>query len=103
MAIGIGIVLFIIAALIIITWIINFVSAVKYKAFAIFLVVLIVFTYVSFSVAVRDQGIDLTTFSGLTIASKLYFSWLVSVFENVKTLTAQAIKLNWNQVNGSIK
>jgi hypothetical protein len=41
------------------------------------------------------SGFDLTSFEGVKGFAKLYLSWLQSAFSNVKTITANAIKLNW--------
>jgi disulfide bond formation protein DsbB len=104
MAIGtLGIVLFVIGVIILFVWLTNTISNVKYKIFAIFLIALILFTYISFSITIRDQNIDLKTFSGLTTATKLYFSWLASVFGNLKDITTNAIKMDWGTDNSSVR
>lgn len=104
MAIGaLGIILFVIGIIIIIVWFINAFSTIKYKIFAVLLIAIILFTYISFSVTIRDENLDLTTVSGFVTANKLYFSWLVNVFKNFKTVTVQAIKLDWGVTNSSVK
>ena len=104
MAIGaLGIILFVIGIIIIIVWFINAFSTIKYKIFAVLLIAIILFTYISFSVTIRDKNIDLTTVSGFVTANKLYFSWLVNVFKNFKTVTVQAIKLDWGVTNSPVK
>ena len=104
MAIGaLGIILFVIGIIIIIVWFINAFSTIKYKIFAVLLIAIILFTYISFSVTIRDENLDLTTVSGFITANKLYFSWLVNVFKNFKTVTVQAIKLDWGVTNSPVK
>jgi len=104
MAIGaLGIILFVIGSIMIIVWFINAFSNIKYKIFAVLLIAIILFTYISFSVTIRDENLDLTTVSGFVTANKLYFSWLVNVFKNFKTVTVQAIKLDWGATNSSVK
>lgn len=95
MAIEVGITLFIVAVLIIAIWVIIEIKRLRHKVFAIFLIALILFTYISFSVTLKGQDIDFRSASGLLSATKLYFSWLVSIFTNLKSITTQAIHMDW--------
>jgi MFS superfamily sulfate permease-like transporter len=96
-----GITLFIVAVLIIAIWVIIEVKRLRHKIFAIFLIALILFTYISFTVTLKSQDIDMTTIPGVTAASKLYVSWLASAFNNLKSITTQAIGLDWTPQNQS--
>jgi len=40
--------------------------------------------------------VDLKTVPGLFKAVKIYFSWLGSVLGNMKSITTNAIKMDWN-------
>ncbi len=93
---GVGITIFIVAALVIAIWFIVALKRVRHKIFAMFLIGLILFLYFSSSFVFKDQEIDFKTISGLTTASTLYFTFLGSIFGNVKTITANAIKMDWN-------
>jgi len=92
----------ILSVLILAIWVIIEIKRLKHKLFAIGLIALILFTYVSFSVTIKNQEIDFKTASGLTKATKLYFIWLGSTFSNMRTITSNAIKMNWG-VNESIQ
>jgi len=92
---AIGITFFIVAALIIAIWLLIEVKRFKHKIFAIFLICLILFTYLSFSYTLSGQDINLKTIPGLTEAGKLYFVWLGSMFNNLKVVTANVIDMNW--------
>jgi len=91
----IGVTLFVIGILIIAIWLIIEVKRFKHKALAVFLIALILFTYFSFTATLKGKDLDLKTISGLTTATKLYFTWLGSMFGNLKTITTNAIKMNW--------
>jgi len=93
MAIGttLIIVLLIVAAI----WIFVEVKRFRHKAVAILLILLILFTYISFVATIKGKNIDLKTMSGIKQAGKLYLSWVGSVFGNVKTLTSNAIHMEW--------
>ena len=91
----VGLTLFVIAILIIAVWVIIEMKRFRHKLLAIFLIALILFTYVSFSVTLKGKDIDYKTLSGLSSATKLYFSWLGSIFVNVKTITTNAIDMTW--------
>jgi len=90
-----GITLFIISILIAGIWIFIELQRFRHKIFAIFLIGLILFTYVSFILTIKGSDLDLGTVPGLVQAGKLYFVWLGSVFDNMKTVTAQVIGMNW--------
>jgi len=91
----IGVTLFIVAVLVIAIWIIIEIKRLKHKIFAFFLIGLILFTYFSFMITLKNEHIDYTSVSGMIEAGKIYLSWLVSVFENIKTITVNAIHMDW--------
>lgn len=96
---AIGITLFVIGALIAAIWIIIEVKRLKHKVFAIFLIVLILFTYLSFSHVVKKNDVDLKTIPGIYDGGKLYLSWLGGIFGNFKSITTNAIKMDWSGDN----
>ncbi|MFC1682036.1 hypothetical protein ACFL0X_00275 [Nanoarchaeota archaeon] len=91
-----GFTLFVVVALIAVVYIFIEIKRLKHKLFAIFLIALILFSYISFSVVLKDKDIDYKTTSGMTEASKVYFSWLGSLFGNVKTITTNAVGMDWS-------
>jgi len=93
--------LIIVVALVALIWIFVELKRFKHKVFAIFLVVLIVLSYVSFVAVFKDKNIDWREPSELKRASLLYFSWLGSVFQNLKSITTHAIDLEWSAQNQS--
>lgn len=93
---GISSTIIFISILIAIIWVFVEVKRLKHKVMAMALIGLIIFSYLSFFAVFNDNKADLKTPSGLLEASKIYFSWLISIFENLKTLTANAIHLDWN-------
>jgi len=92
----IGITILIISVLIIAIWVIIEIKRLKHKLFAIFLIGLILFGYFSFTFSLRGQDIDFKTVPGMLEASKLYFSWLGSAFGNMKSITTNAVKMDWS-------
>lgn len=98
----IGVTIFIVALLIIAVWVIIEVKRMRHKMFAIFLVVLILFSYFSVSFVFKGKDIDYTSISGVSDAAKIYLSWLGSAFKNLKTITSEAINMEWagNETSG---
>jgi predicted ferric reductase len=82
--------------LIVAIWLIIEFKRFRHKILAVFLIVLILFTYFSFASVVKGKDLDLKTFSGMKEAGKLYFVWLGNIFKNVKVMTANAINLSWS-------
>lgn len=75
----------------------------RHKILAVFLVLLILFTYLSFSAVIKDKNLDLTTFSGVKEAGRLYVLWLGHAFKNVRVVTSNAVNMSWkmNESEGS--
>lgn len=94
-----GVTIFIIAVIIIVIWLIIEAKRMRHKLFAIFLILLILFSYFSFILALKGKDIDYSTPGGFVDAAGLYFSWLGHVFVNFKTITANAIKMDWKAEN----
>ena len=87
--------IFIISAIIVAIWVLIEFKRMRHKLFAFFLIGLILFSYLSMIFLFQDQEVDLKTIPGVVGASKLYFSWLGSVLGNFKTITTNAISLDW--------
>ncbi len=92
---AIGVTFFIIAILVVAVWLIIEFKRMRHKLLAIFLIALIIFTYISFTVSIRGKDIDFTTVEGFTHAGKLYLGWLGSVFSNMRSITSYAFKQDW--------
>ncbi|PIN77203.1 hypothetical protein COV15_02840 [Candidatus Woesearchaeota archaeon CG10_big_fil_rev_8_21_14_0_10_34_12] len=91
----IGIVIFVIAILIAAVWVFFKLKVIQHKFLLLFLIFLIVASFFSFRFAFKGEDISIKNPSDVGKISKLYFSWLTSAFNNFKTLTNQAIKMNW--------
>ncbi len=91
----IGVTLFIIAILAIMIWFIFEFKRMKHKLLAIFLIALLLFSFFSFNAVFSGKDLSIKDVSDLGNLAKIYFSWLGNVFNNVKTITAQAIHLDW--------
>lgn len=98
---AIGLTLIFLIVIIIGIWLIIEVKRLKHKVFAIFLILLILFSYLSFAVVIKGKDIDLKTVGGWKTATKLYYSWLVNAFHNVKAVTSYASKQDWKNVSVS--
>lgn len=90
---------FVIAVLVIAIWVIIEIKRLKHKLLAIFLIGIILFTYISFNMSLKNHELDLSTVPGIIEAGKIYTSWLSGVFVNVKSITAYASKQNWKDYN----
>ena len=89
---------FIVAIAVILIWVVIEVKRLKHKLMAIFLIGLVIFTYVTFTVSLRNQDVDLKTLPGVIKAGRLYWSWLGTLFTNTKSITAYASKQDWKKV-----
>ncbi len=90
-----GVALFIVAALIITIWVLIEVKRMRHKLFAVFLISLILFGYISAGLVFESREVDYKTVPGLIDAGKIYLSWLVSVAGNFKVITSGVINMDW--------
>ncbi len=100
---AIGTTLFVIAILIIAIWAIFEFKRFRHKLLAIILISLILFTYFSFTAVLKRNDVSINTVQGMMEASKLYFAWLGSVFVNIKSITVNAINMDWKTTNQTAK
>lgn len=93
--------LIILLVLIAVIWVIIEVKRMKHKVFALLLIALIIFAYMGYAMISKNNDLNLKTMDGLTKATKIYFSWVNSAFLNMKSLTMNAIRMDWkgNQNN----
>ena len=91
----IGTSLIVILAIAAVIWVLAEFQKIKHKVWAIVLIGLLVFAYLSFTIVLRDQGIDYKSPSGILQAGKVYFSWLGSLLGNFKSMTSHAVSLDW--------
>lgn len=96
-----GVVIFIIAILVIAIWMIFGFKRMRHKLLAIFLIALILFTFFSFNTAFKGKDLSVNNISDLGKITKIYFSWLGNVFMNLKTISGQAVKMDWQGNNTS--
>jgi len=99
----IGTAFLITAVAVIAIWILIEIKRLKHKIFAVFLVILILSLYVTANHSLKGQDIDFKTIPGIIKAGKIYFALIVSIYNNLKTITTNAIKMNWGGQNSSIE
>jgi glucan phosphoethanolaminetransferase (alkaline phosphatase superfamily) len=88
-------------AVIIVSKVIHF-RHIKHRISAILIILLVVFLYATFTAVIRSNNLDIKSVSGILSAGKVYFSWLVQAVGNIKSLTGNAIKMDWMPANVSI-
>ncbi len=91
----------VIVLLILLIYGIHRVGHLKHKFYLILTILLILFVYASFSYSIEGQKINWKSVSGVEQGAKLYFSWLAVTFDNLKSITTQAIKLDWTTKNNT--
>jgi len=91
----IGTTLIILAVVVAAIWVVIELKRFKHKIFAMLLIALIILTYVSFALVLQNQEINYKSSDGLMKAGKLYLSWLGSMLGNLKSITSNAIHMDW--------
>ena len=90
-----SLVIFIVVASIVAIWMLFELKHMKHKLFALVLIALILFGFFSFNAVFKGKAIKLENISDLGSLVKIYFSWLTTAFNNVKIITTQAVKMDW--------
>ena len=90
-----GVTFLIIVALIIGIWLLFGFKRFKHKLLAVFLIALVLFSFFSFNMVFKGKEISINNMSDLGKIFKIYFSWLGNIFGNMKTITGQAVKMDW--------
>lgn len=85
----------IIALVVVVLFLILKYREIRHKLSFIVILVLLLVLGVTFWNVYSTNHLKLDSFDGVTRAGKVYFSWLGSVFGNLKGLTAYAIKQDW--------
>lgn len=68
---------------------------IKHKIVTVIIILLLFFTYTTFASVVTNHEIDIKSATGVYQAVKIYASWFGVAFNNFKTLTGNAINLDW--------
>ena len=90
-----SVVFFVIAALVIGIWLLFGFKRMKHKFVAILLIGFLLFGFFSFNIVFKGKDVSVNNVSDIGKIFKIYFSWLGNVFGNMKTITGQAIKMDW--------
>ncbi len=72
---------------------------IKHKMSWILILAGVFFLYMTFMVSIAGHDVNLTSIEGLEESGKIYLTWMGNAFENVKTLTTNAVKLDWGVKN----
>lgn len=67
----------------------------KHRLGIILMMALLLFFYLTFTIVTSANGISLKTASGLFTGFKVYFLWMGHIFDNLKVLTTNAIRMDW--------
>lgn len=91
----IGTMFFVIIALAIGLWFLIEMKGLQHKIIATVLIFVLVFFYFSFSYVQEEYIANSEKYDGVIDSVKIYFAWLGHITSNFKTITANAINLNW--------
>lgn len=74
----------------------------KHKLMLIMAIVMVFVLAIGYFAAIAGKGIDFNTVDGMTTAGKLYVGWLANSFNNMGTLTGNAIAMDWRNTDANI-
>ena len=71
----------------------------QFKLITILMIVAVIFFYFTGAKIIDENNLSLTSFDGITHATQLYFSWLIHIFDNVKDISGNVVKMDWEGNN----
>lgn len=71
----------------------------KNKIFFFIIVLVALFIFITVSSVVTNYSVDLKSVDGIERGFKIYFSWLGGAFDNFKSITGSAVKMDWKFEN----
>ncbi len=74
----------------------------KHKLTWVIIIILILIGYIGFFVSTSGHEINLNSTQGIETAGKLYLGWLGNSFSNLKTISSNAVKLDWTSNNTEV-
>ncbi len=92
-------VIIIFIAIVVFVFVISKIMGIKQNIFAFIIIALVLFSFLSFSLAFNGKNISIDSVAGLQEAGVIYLAWVGNAFDNVKIITTQAIKLDWQTNN----
>ncbi len=93
--------LVIVGVVIIFIWLIMEFRRFRHKLLAIFLIITVLSLYISFTLAFKNESVNLGSISGIKETLGIYFSWIGAVSQNFKTITSNVIEMDWGINNES--
>ena len=91
--------LVIVGVVVILIWLIMEFKRFRHKLLALFLIITVLSLYVSFNLAFKGESVDIGSMSGIKETFGIYFSWVGTVSQNFKTITSNAINMDWGRDN----
>ncbi len=73
----------------------------KHRLGLLVIAFLAIFLFLSVYQVYSTNSLDLSTFSGIVQAGKVYFSWLGTIFHNAGKVSSFAVQQDWG-VNSSV-
>lgn len=91
-----------IVLIIVVIWVVLEFKRFKHRILAVLLIMILLFTYFSFTIVFKDKKLDLSSIEGIREAGGIYYSWVSSIFLNVKSLSSNAVKMDWGVNNTTL-
>lgn len=90
------IVLFVVVGIIVIKM-----ANLKHRVWIFLLILFALFLYSTMAIVTSKNNIQLNSAEGVIDGIKVYSGWLANSFQNLKVLTGNAFKLDWQSTNAS--
>ena len=74
----------------------------RHRVWIIMVIIFALFIYTSIAVVYSQNQLEVNSTEGFMNSAKIYFGWLGNGFQNVRSLTGNAVKMDWKATNGTL-
>lgn len=92
---GIVFTFLIICVFVFIFWMIIKIKKIQLKSIAFLILFLLLFIFITGVYSLSGMNVSLKSPSEIFEAGKLYMNWLSGAFDNIKSITANVIRMDW--------
>lgn len=71
----------------------------RHRMWIFLLVILVLFLYISLTLVKTQNDLSFNSTEGAFNSLKVYFGWLANGFQNLKSITGNAIKMDWTSTD----
>jgi len=74
----------------------------RHRVWIILVIVVALFIYISTAIVYKENQLKVESTQDFFDAARIYLGWLGNGFQNLKSLTGNAVNMDWKSTNGTL-